>query len=185
VQRSRHGAGAAAGRRMSQRLAERCRALLGPFLTASDAQVDRRLVRTALATVQAIVRHRNRPQALLLSELGAYLSGPQHAPAGTKRLANLVHSPRWSAAAVEQFLQARAVALVAAEAARAAEGRALCILDGSMLEKPESTQGDGLRPVLSSKARRLRRPRPRLGPGICGPLAHPRWCQACAGRRSW
>jgi hypothetical protein len=40
-------------------------------LTALDRQVDCRLVRTAALTVTALVRHRNRPQALLLSELGA------------------------------------------------------------------------------------------------------------------
>jgi len=45
------------------------------------------------------------------------------------------------------------------------EQRALCILDGSVLEKPESTMLEGLRPVRSSKARRLARPRPQLGPG--------------------
>lgn len=164
----------AADRRVGQRVAARCATFLAPFLTALDAQVDRRLVRTALAAVRAIVRHRNRPQALLLSELGAYLTGPQHAPAGTKRLANLVHSPRWSAATVEQFLHTRAAAVAAAEAARVSEGRALCILDGSVLEKPESTQGAGLRPVVSSKARRLRRPRPRQGPGYYrGPLGAP------------
>ena len=163
--------GQAAERRLGARLRERCQGFLAPFLRALDAAVDRRLVRTAGAAVQAIVRHRNRPQALLLSELGAYLAGPQHAPAGTKRLANLVHSPRWSAGLIEQFLHMQAAALVAREAARVPEGRALCILDGSVLEKPESTRGAGLRPVRSSKARRLRRPRPRLGPGYYrGPL---------------
>src|ERR671939_271669 len=102
--RRRTGAGA----RLARALSRRCRAFLAPFLTELDRQLDRRLVRTAAATVAALVRHRNRPQALLLSELGAYLAGPQHAPAGTKRLANLVHSRRWSADAIDAYLGRRA-----------------------------------------------------------------------------
>jgi hypothetical protein len=39
------------------------------------------------------------------------------------------------------------------------------ILDGSVVEKPESTGLEGLCPVRSAKARRLERPRPKLGPG--------------------
>jgi hypothetical protein len=153
---------------------ERCRSFLAPFLAALDRQVDRRLVRTAAATVTALVRHRNRSQALLLSELGAYLAGPRHAPAGTKRLANLVHSRRWSAEVIDTYLCQRARTVACAEAERVSEGRALCILDGSVLEKPESTQGAGLRPVRSSKGRRVRRPRPALGPGYYrGPLGSP------------
>jgi hypothetical protein len=33
---------------------------------------------------------------LLLSELGGYLLGPDQAPAGTKRISNLVHAADWS-----------------------------------------------------------------------------------------
>jgi hypothetical protein len=129
-------------------------------------------------TVTALVRHRDRPQALLLSELGAQLAGPQHAPAGTKRLANLLHSDRWQAAAIDEYLPTRGHERVLAEAARVPEGRALCILDGSVLAKPESTRAEGLMPVRSSKARRLARPRPRLGKGYCrgkpgGPIVVP------------
>lgn len=107
-----------AGAGLAHTLAARCRAFLAPFLAALDQQVDRRLARTAAATVAALVRHRNRPQALLLSELGAYLAGPRHAPAGTKRLVNLVHSPRWSADTIEAYLRQRAGAVARAEAAQ-------------------------------------------------------------------
>src|SRR5687768_5112375 len=96
------------GAKLARSLTRRCGTFLAPFLTALDRQVDRRLVRTAAATVTALVRHRQRSQALLLSELGAYLAGPQHAPAGTKRLANLVHSRRWSADLIEADLCRRA-----------------------------------------------------------------------------
>ena len=169
---------ATAGARLARSLTERCRIFLTPFLAALDRQVDRRLVRTAAATVTALVRHRHRSQALLLSELGAYLAGPQHAPAGTKRLANLVHSRRWSADLIDTELCQRARTVAHAEAERVSEGRALCILDGSVLEKPESTQGAGLRPVCSSKARRLRCPRPGSAPATTGDRwARRPWCR--------
>src|SRR5262249_23525754 len=86
---------------------------------------------------------RHRALALLLSELGAYLAGPEHAPAGTKRLANLLHSPRWEADVIARYLLAQGGAQVGAEAARVPEGRALCILDTSVAEKPESGRGRG------------------------------------------
>ena len=41
----------------------------------------------------------------------------------------------------------------------------LCILDSSVMEKPESSQWEGLAPVISSQARRISRPRPKMGPG--------------------
>jgi hypothetical protein len=153
---------------------ERCQRFLAPLLAALDTHVDRRLMRTAAQAIPAILRHRTRPTALLLSELGEVLAGPTHAPAGTKRLANLLHSPNWRATEIEQWLIAQAQGPVEAAADAVPEGRALCILDGSVIEKPESATADGLRPVRSSKARRLGRPRPKLGPGYYGgPPGHP------------
>lgn len=159
---------------LSATVAARCQGFLAPLLTALDAHLDQRLVRTAARTVPAILRHRNRPSALLLSELGAVLAGPTHAPAGTKRLANLLHSPNWQATEVEGWLVEQGRAGVVAAAATVPDGRALCILDGSVVEKPESERADGLRPVRSSTARRLARPRPKLGPGYYhGPPGRP------------
>ena len=51
-----------------------CRFLL-PLLALLDACLDVRLVRTFVATVEAILSFRNRAHGLLLSELGAYLLG--------------------------------------------------------------------------------------------------------------
>src|SRR5260370_8635281 len=45
---------------------------------------------------------------LVLSELGGYLLSPDKAPAGTKRLSNLLHSPKWTAQLVEDELWQRA-----------------------------------------------------------------------------
>lgn len=75
-------------REVSQKLACDLSTLFAPLLAALDAQLDVRLVRTFLATIAVIIQFRNRAQGLLLSELGAYLLSPQHAPAGTKRISN-------------------------------------------------------------------------------------------------
>jgi hypothetical protein len=179
-----------AGGPLASELAQQCVGYLQPLLERLDAQVDRRLVRTLAHSVLALVRHRHRALALLLSELGAYLAGPEHAPAGTKRLANLIHSPRWDADLIAQHLLAQGRAQVEAEAARVPEGRALCILDGSVLEKPESVEADGLTPVRSSKARRLGRPRPKQGPGYYRgkpgpPIVVPGWHWVAALVTGW
>jgi len=109
---------------------------LFPFLVVLDDHLDRRLVQTFVATLAAILRWRNRSHGLLLSELGGYLSSPSHAPAGTKRLSNLLRSPRWSASLIGHFLSQQADARLAALEA-IGEG-ALAIWDESVLEKPES-----------------------------------------------
>jgi hypothetical protein len=72
-----------------------------------DAQLDARLVRTVVGTVSALICWRQRAHGLLLSELGAYLLGPAQAPAGTKRLSNLLRSPKWQAALIARFLWGR------------------------------------------------------------------------------
>jgi hypothetical protein len=138
---------------------------LSPLLCQLDEKLDLRLVRTFANTVVALVRNRNRSLALLLTELGALLVGPAHAPAGTKRLANLVHSDRWDASLIEDYLLKRAKARVEEDCAASVEGRVLCILDGSVAEAPESVKVEGISPVISAKARRLSRPRPKLGKG--------------------
>ena len=175
------------GAQLAATVSQRYAAFVAPLLADLDRHVDRRLLRTLVATVPALIRHRDRPHALLLSELGSELRGPQHAPAGTKRLANLLHNRHWTAAELDVFLMARGRERVASEAARVPEGRALCILDGSVLEKPESLQGQGLGPVRSSKARRLSRPRPQAGPGYyCGkPGRAESSCPALNGWGCW
>jgi hypothetical protein len=161
-------------------LTVKCFTFLKPLLKELDKTLDLCLVRTLANTITAIVRHRQRATALLLSELGAYLTDPEHAPAGTKRLANLIHSPHWQSQAIEDYLLLEGQKRMEAELPFSPEGRILCILDGSVLEKAESSQAEGLAPVISSKARRLERPRPKLGPGyyrgpIAGPIVVPGW----------
>ncbi len=150
---------------LSAEVAEGCIGYLRPLMKGLDEKLDVRLVRTLANSVLSIVRHRNRALALLLSELGAFIAGPKHAPAGTKRLANLIHSEGWRAEDVDEYLLDRGAGVVEAEASRVEEGKVLCILDSSVLEKPESVMLEGLSPVRSAKARRMARPRPKLGRG--------------------
>ena len=140
-------------------LRQELHAYLAPLLTTLDSHLDARLVRTCAHTVEAILGLRHRQCGLLLSELGGCLLPPAHAPAGTKRLSHLLHSPKWSAALLTQWLWEQAQAQCAA--ATAAGERCLLIWDESVLEKPESQHLEGLGPVRSSKAARLTRPRPK------------------------
>ena len=142
-------------------------AFLFPLSTLLDARLDRRLVRTFVATVAAIIRWRNRPHGLLLSELGGYLSSPAHAPAGTKRLSNLLRSPKWSASLIADWLWQQADTHLAT--LEAADEAALVAWDESVLEKPESLVIEGLGSVRSSKAHRLTR----IKPGFFRPPERP------------
>src|SRR5262245_40866046 len=70
---------------------------LRPVAERLAAQIDIRLVQTALDLVQVILTHRHRALGLLLTELGGYLLSPAQAPAGAKRISNLLHAAEWSA----------------------------------------------------------------------------------------
>lgn len=142
-------------------------AYLSPLLERLDAQIDRRLVQTFARTIAAILCFRNRPHGLLLSELGGYLLDPGHAAAGTKRLSNLLRSPKWSAGASEAFLWESATAYLDELEQRGEE--ALVLWDESVLEKPESSANPDLGPVRSSKAHRLTR----IKPGFYNPPGRP------------
>jgi hypothetical protein len=160
-----------------------CLNFLKPLLDELDTHLDLRLVRTVANTVTAVISHRCPSVSLLLSELGAFITSPEHAPAGTKRLSNLLHSPNWEAEAIDVYLLAQAKRRVEKELAESPGKRVLCILDGSVVEKPESSGGgEGIAPVRSSKAGRLARPRPKMGKGYFkgkpgGPIVVPgfRW----------
>ena len=146
------------GREQGQEVANILQLFIGPLEQWLDQQIDRRLVRTFFLALAAIVRLRHSRSGLLLSELGAHVLSPDQAPAGTKRLSNLLRSPKWSHILLERFLWYRAdqgLAQLEEE-----DGRALAIWDESVLEKPESIALEGLCPVRSSKAARLKRIKP-------------------------
>lgn len=143
---------------MADDLHRRLQTFLGPLLTVLDARMDRRLVRTLVGTVEAILCFRNRPHGLLLSELGAYLLDAAHAPAGTKRLSNLLRCARWSSHQVEDFLWQQATSRLDLLEQQGEE--ALLLWDESVLEKPESLADPDLGSARSSKAHRLTRMKP-------------------------
>lgn len=139
---------------------------IAPLVEDLDAQIDKRLVRTFSQTLEALLAFGNQVQGLLLSELGAYLLSPQQAPAGTKRLSNLLRSDKWSSSLIEAFLWKKAE-LRQQELTDAGEDT-LALWDGSVIEKPESRQPEALCPVRSQKAKRLTRSRPGFGGGPPG-----------------
>ena len=131
---------------------------LAPLVGQLDRRLDRRLVRTFVATVRLFLEIRHRACGLLLSELGGYLVSPAHAPAGTKRLSNLLRSTRWSHRVLERFLWRQATARLAE--LETAGRDALAVWDESVLEKPDSPRLPGLCSVRSAKAARLKRIKP-------------------------
>lgn len=148
---------------------------LSPLLRTLNERMDRRLVKTFLGVIMAIISHRHRNNGLLLSELGGYLLGAEACCAGTKRISNLLHSEKWAAQQVEDFQWAQATQRV--ETLAQAGERALVIWDESVLEKPESLKAERLCAVRSSKATRLKRIKPGFfnppgGRPICVPGFH-------------
>jgi hypothetical protein len=166
---------AQASAQAAARLSQHLLTFLAPLLRSLDQRLDRRLVSTFLATLIAIVEWRNRNHGLLLSELGAYLLSPDQAPAGTKRLSNLLRSERWCATQIADWLWQQADAGV--QALQTSAEQPLLVWDGSVLEKPETVKNPDLCAVRSSKARRLKRIRPGFfnppgGRPICVPGLH-------------
>src|SRR5947209_1777620 len=74
---------------IAQGVGEALARFLFPLLVERDTLLDKRLVRTFLATIQVIITFRDRANGLLLRELGAYLETADRAPAGTKRPSRL------------------------------------------------------------------------------------------------
>lgn len=116
-------------------------------------------MRTFVQCLVAIIRCRNNAQVLWLSELGSYLDGyggeACSAAAGTKRVGKLLRSVKWTVMVIERYLLERADEEV--QKLKGQGKRILYLWDGSVVEKAESERGEGLCPVLSSKAKRRSR----------------------------
>src|SRR4029079_17643977 len=117
-------------------------AFVAPLVRELDFWLDRRLVRTLVRAVEVILAFRNSTHGLLLSELGGYLLSPEHAPAGTKRLSNLLRSKNWTHKLIGRFLWDCASTRL--KELEAAGDEALVLWDSSVLEKPESIEAEGL-----------------------------------------
>ena len=148
----------ASGKEGSQQLGELLERFVGILARQLDERLDKRLVRTFILALKAILTLRHTKYGLLLSELGAYILSPDKAPAGTKRLSNLLRSAKWSYHLIEDFLWHDAKAQVQTLSEEGSP--VLLVWDESVIEKPESIALEGLGPVRSSKAARLKRIKP-------------------------
>jgi hypothetical protein len=144
---------------------------LFPLLVELDHLLDKRLVRTFTQIIAVILTFRDRANGLLLSELGGYLLSPDKAPAGTKRLSNLLHSVKWAASLISRFLWQRASEQL--EQWQQAGQDGLVLWDESSWEKPESRQLEDLGPTRSSKAARLTHIKPGYYSPPRGPIFVP------------
>lgn len=142
---------------IGQQLGIQLATYLFPLLVVLDRELDKRLVRTFLGGVRTIITFRDRMHGLLLSEMGAYLLSPEQERAGTRRLANVLHSPNWSGREIDEFLWSWAITAVEHHEAQGQD--TLVIWDERVWEKPESQKMEDLGPVRSSKAHRLTRTR--------------------------
>jgi hypothetical protein len=156
-----------ASEQASQLLNHHLIAFVQPLLVWLNTVLDLRLAQTFVATLRVLLQFRHRNQGLLLSELGAYLAHPGHAPAGTKRLSRFLHSPNWASSLIERFLWKQAECRL--NDLKQTGEEALMLWDESVIEKPESIALEGLCAVRSSKARRLKR----IKPGYYNPPGGP------------
>jgi hypothetical protein len=139
----------------SQILADRFYGYAKSILQELTQRLDRRLVQTFFDLLFVILIHRHRNQGLLLSELGGQLMGMDRAPAGTKRIAKLLHSTGWEAQQVEDWMWVQGEQKV--EACLDPQDDTYVIWDESEIEKPESLKAERLCAVRSVKAHRLKR----------------------------
>lgn len=126
---------------------------LQPLQFKLDNLIDSRLVDTFFNVFIVILMFRNSKMGLLLSELGGYICGHAHAPAGTKRISNLLRCKKWNSSQVDDFLFEKAKKRILQ--LEKENKRPLLLWDDSKLEKPESWFLEGLCSVQSSKGKRL------------------------------
>jgi hypothetical protein len=138
---------------VSQEMAQLLENFLSPLLMILDRLLDKRLLRTLVQCCVAIILFRNNKQGLWLSELGSYMDGytglSANAPAGTKRIGNLLRSIKWNISHIDAYLLEEADKEV--KRLKEQGKRIFCIWDGSVIEKPESQVSEGLCPVTSSR----------------------------------
>lgn|SRR5512146_164011 len=127
---------------------------LREFLRELDRAIDRRLVMTFVGLSMALILHRHRNEGGWMSQLGSYLV-PENAEAGKKRIQKLLYSQKWDSQMIEEYLWRMGEERL--EQGERAGETLLAIWDESVVEKPESLQLEGLGPVRSSKAVRLKR----------------------------
>jgi hypothetical protein len=136
------------------------RHFLCPLLQQLTVRMDVPLVHTLRDGVEAIVRLRDCPQELWLTELDTLL-GAAHAPAGMTRISRLLRASTWTAHDIDHWLLTQMDGVLAQQP----DHQLIVLLDESVAEKPESLHAEGRTRVRSSKASHLARPRPGYGAG--------------------
>jgi hypothetical protein len=139
----------------SQLLSDKLYEFTKPMLGWLGQRLDRRLVQTFFDLMIVILMHRHRNNGLLLSELGGELLGMHRAPAGTKRIAKMLHSQRWEWQVIEDWMWEQGDQKV--EECMHPQDDTYVIWDESEIEKAESLKPERLCAVRSVKARRLKR----------------------------
>lgn len=147
-----------AAEREAEAMRHRMEEFVRPVFKRLRKVIDLRLLRTLRDLLIVVLMHRNRQQGLLLTELGGWLMGDDRAPAGVKRIANLLHSPRWTSQVIEDYLWDEGDQRV--QEISHPQRDVYVIWDESVIEKPESLQAERLCAVRSSKAARLKRIKP-------------------------
>jgi len=131
---------------------------VSPVMDDLNSKIDKRLTYTVFDTFMGMLNFRDKINSLVLSELGAYVNGPKNAPAGTKRISNLLRNKSWSHEDIGADLSKKAKERLSK---KGEEGKQwLMHWDDSVIEKSESWKSEGLCPVFSSKASRLTRIKP-------------------------
>jgi hypothetical protein len=141
-----------------------------PLVVQLDELLDKRLVATFVGLLNCILRLRHQKYGLLLSELGAKLLSPDKAPAGTKRISNLIRSENWQHHLLEEFLFQKAMSQL--QHWLKEQKRVFALWDESVIEKHETMQSQDLCAVRSSKAKRLTRIRPGYYQKCCDKTIH-------------
>jgi hypothetical protein len=156
---SNNGSSGGDGLPLADFFSGRLQVFLSPLLVFLDQLLDRRLVNTFSRLCTSIIRLRSRSTGLYLSELGSYLLSPAQAPAGTKRISNLLRSPKWSESNLIHYLGLQAQ-LYCQQLQKVKKELVLLLWDESVQEKAESLKSEGLCAVRSSKGKRLLRVKP-------------------------
>ncbi len=122
---------------------------LAPLLMRLSEVLDKRVVRTFAQTILAIVRDPGCARCLVQMELGALLLGATKARAGAKRLRTLLSKLSWKSAWIGQWLMEEAERALQQWEAQGVTP--IGAWDGSVLEKHESVQGEGLCPAFTRR----------------------------------
>jgi hypothetical protein len=157
-------------RQLGQAYQTRLKEYVQPLVVQLDDLLDKRLVATFVGLLDSIIRLRHQKHGLLLTELGAKLLSPDKAPAGTKRISNLIRSENWQHQLLEEFLFQKAFTQL--QDWLKEKKRVFALWDDSVIEKHETMQSKDLCSVRSSKAKRLTRIRPGYYQKCCEKTIH-------------